>query len=103
MVVSRRAVVAAIPLRYFSRERRGVQVTWRVVDGTAHAGRDYGGPSSGVENFAEGNTFRILYVPILQDARTTLDRGFDVELTGASKGTELGPIQRIRVTILGMT
>jgi len=101
MVVSKRAVVAAIPLRHFSRERRGVEVTWRVVDGTARAGRDYGGPATGVEHFAEGNTFRILYVPILQDGRTTLDRSFDVELTGASKGTELGPTQRIQVTILG--
>jgi serine/threonine protein kinase len=101
MVVSTRAVVAAIPLRLFSRERREVQVTWRVIDGTARAGRDYGGPATGVEHFAEGNTFRILYVPILQDGRTTLDRSFDVELTGASKGTELGPTQRIQVTILG--
>jgi hypothetical protein len=101
MVVSTRAVVAAIPLRLFSRERREVQVTWRVIDGTARAGRDYGGPATGVEHFAEGNTFRILYVPILQGGRTTLDRSFDVELTGASKGTELGPTQRIQVTILG--
>ncbi len=101
MVVSKRAVVAAIPLRLFTRERRGVQVTWRVVDGTARAGRDYGGPATGVEHFTEGNTFRILYVPILQDGRATLDRSFDVELTGASKGTELGPTRRIQVTILG--
>jgi serine/threonine protein kinase len=101
MIVSKRAVVAAIPLRHFSRLRRGTQVTWRVVDGTARAGRDYGGATTGVENFVEGNTFRILYVPILPGARTTLDRSFAVELTGASPGTELGPTQRIEVTILG--
>ena len=103
MIVSKRAVVAAIPLRHFSRVRRRVQVTWRVVDGTARAGRDYGGPATGVENFVEGNNFRILYVPILQGARAALDRSFAVELTGASPGTELGPTQRVEVTILGTT
>jgi hypothetical protein len=101
MVVSKRAVFAAIPLRHYSRVRRATQVTWRVVDGTARAGRDYGGPETGVENFVEGNTFRILYVPILPEARTELDRSFAIELTGATPGTELGPTQRIEVTILG--
>jgi serine/threonine protein kinase len=103
MVVSKRAVVAAIPLRHFTHVRRGVQVAWRVIDGTARAGRDYGGPATGVENFVEGNTFRILYVPILPDVRSTLDRSFAVELTGASPGTELGPTQRVEVMILGTT
>ena len=101
MIVSKRAVVAAIPLRHYSHQRRATQVTWRIVDGSARAGRDYGGPATGVENFVEGNTFRILYVPILPDARTMLDRSFAVELTGASPGTELGPTMRIEVTILG--
>jgi hypothetical protein len=101
MIVSKRAVVAAIPLRHYSRARRAAQVTWRVIDGTARAGRDFGGPATGVESFVEGNTFRILYVPILPDVRTTLDRTFAVELTGASPGAELGPTQRIEVTILG--
>src|SRR4030095_347884 len=103
MIVSKRAVVAAIPLRHFSRVRRGVRVTWRVVDGTARAGRDYGGPATGVENFVEGNTFRSVYVSILPGARAALDRSFAVELTGASPGTELGPTQRVEVTILGTT
>jgi tRNA A-37 threonylcarbamoyl transferase component Bud32 len=101
MVVSRRAVVAAIPLRHLTREPRAVEVSWRLVDGTALAGRDYGGPSTGVESFVEGNSFRILYVPIVLDSAATPDRTFVVELTGVSGGTKIGGAARVEVTIQG--
>jgi hypothetical protein len=101
MRVSRRAVVAAIPLRHLNRERRAVSVRWRVIDGTARAGLDYGGPPSGTEPFTEGNSFRILYVPILQPPGATGDRRFSVELIAASGGASLGPTSRVEVTILG--
>ena len=68
MIVSNRAVVAAIPLRHLNHARRAVNVSWRILDGSARAGRDYAGPTSGVEPFIEGNSFRILYVPILPNA-----------------------------------
>jgi serine/threonine protein kinase len=103
MSVSNRAVVAAIPLRHLSHVRRAVNVSWRILDGSARAGRDYAGPASGVEPFIEGNSFRILYVPILPNARAASDRSFIVELTGTSDGTDLGPTPRIEVTILGST
>jgi hypothetical protein len=101
MTVSKRAVVAAIPLRHLSREARPVSVEWRAVDGSARAGRDYGGPASGVERFVEGNSFRILYVPIVQVPGSGRDRSFTVELTRATAGVELGPTPRVEVTILG--
>ena len=101
MVVSKRAVVAAIPMRHLSRVKRAVNVHWRLVAGTATPGRDYGGPESGVEPFVEGNSFRILYVPILANPGGTRDRQFTVELTAASPGAELGPTPRVVVTILG--
>ena len=88
MVVSNRAVVAAIPLRHLNHARRAVNVSWRILDGSARAGRDYAGPASGVEPFIEGNSFRILYVPILPNAGATPDRSFTVELTGASDGAD---------------
>jgi serine/threonine protein kinase len=100
MVVSNQAVVAAIPLRHLNHARRPVNVRWRVIDGTAVSGRDYAGPQAGVEPFIEGNSFRILYVPILPNAGATRDRSFTVELTGVSEGAELGPTPRIEVTIL---
>ena len=101
MVVSNQAVVAAIPLRHLNRARRPVNVHWRTIDGSAVSGRDYAGPSSGVEPFIEGNSFRILYVPILPSAGPTPERSFAVELTGVSDGVELAPTARIEVTILG--
>lgn len=101
MVVSKRAVVAAIPMRHLSRVRRAINVNWRLIGGTARAGRDYGGPESGVESFVEGNSFRILYVPILANPGGTLDRTFAIELTRTSPGSSLGPTTRIEVTIRG--
>jgi hypothetical protein len=101
MTVSGRAVVAAIPLRHLSRVRRAVDVHWRLLDGSARAGQDYGGPTTGVESFIEGHSFRILYVPILAATPPTRDRSFAVELTEVSGGASLGPTERIEVTILG--
>jgi hypothetical protein len=101
MVVSRRAVVAPIPLRHLSHARRAVSVRWRAIDGTARSGRDYVGPTSGVEHFVEGNSFRMLYVPLVPSPSARRDRSFTVELTEASQGTELGPVASVEVTILG--
>ncbi|MGH8198468.1 MAG: protein kinase domain-containing protein [Steroidobacteraceae bacterium] len=99
MVVSSRAVVAAIPVRHFTRERRSVAVRWRAIDGSAVAGRDYGGPQSGVANFTDGHTFRIIYVPITVAPQAAGDRAFTIELTDASPGASLGIMSRIVVTI----
>lgn len=101
MVVSNRAVVAAIPLRHLSGAPRDTSVRWRIIEGSARPGRDYGGPESGVESFAAGNSFRILYVPIVANPASVRDRTFVVELTGAAPGVELGSAPRVAVTILG--
>jgi len=103
MSVSNRAVVAAIPLRHASLggTPRDARVNWRIIEGSARPGQDYGGPESGVESFVSGNTFRILYVPIVANPATTRDRTFVVELTGASPGVQLVRPSRVAVTILG--
>ena len=100
MSVSERAIVAPVPLRHFSSARRSVTVAWRLLNGTAVAGRDYGGPQNGVARFPEGNTFRMIYVPILSNARATGDRSFTLELTDISPGASLGVTHRIVVTIV---
>ncbi len=99
MTVSRRAVVAPVPVRHFNTARRNVTVAWRVLDGTAVAGRDYGGPQSGVARFSEGHTFRMIFVPILGKTAATGNRSFTVELTDVSPGADLGLTHRIDVTI----
>jgi serine/threonine protein kinase len=101
MVVSSRAVVAAIPLRHLTRRPRDVRVNWRIIEGSARPGRDYGGPDSGVESFVAGNNFRILYVPIIANPATAQDRTFVVEMTGASPGVEVAGAPRVAVTLLG--
>jgi hypothetical protein len=101
MIVSKRAVVAALPLRHLNHARRAVRVNWRIVDGTALAGRDYAGPSSGIETFVEGHSFRILYVPIVANPGATRDRTFTVELTDVTPGASFGPTPSVEVTILG--
>lgn len=100
MTVSGRAVVAPVPVRHFSTSRRSVTVAWRVLPGTALAGRDFGGPQSGVARFSEGHTFRMIFVPLLGDANATSHRSFTVELTDVSPGASLGTTSRIVVTIL---
>jgi hypothetical protein len=101
MTVSHDAVVAAIPMRNLSKVRRAATVNWRIVEETAVADRDFAGPLAGRETFIEGNSFRILYVPILQPAGARRERRFVVEMTDVSAGTELGPTPRVEVTILG--
>jgi serine/threonine protein kinase len=101
MVVSRRAVVVPVPLRHLSHSRRAVNVHWRAIDGSARSGRDYGGAQSGVEHFVEGNSFRMLYVPLVPNQTARRDRSFTIELTDASAGMELGPTSRVEITILG--
>ena len=101
MVVSRGAVSAAIPIQ-LDPGRRRVKVEWRTDDGSAVAGRDYGGPGSGIATFQERQTDRILYVPIVNDYSVIGDRSFTVELTGAPAGAQLGSPRRIEVTIQGV-
>lgn len=101
MIVSKHAVVAAIPIRNLGKVRRAVTVNWRIIEGTARVDRDFGGPLTGTESFVEGNSFRILYIPILQEPGATRDRRFTVEMTSVSAGTEFGPTSSVEVTILG--
>lgn len=103
MTVSNKALVAAIPLRHapLGGGPRDARVNWRIIEGSARPGQDYGGPVTGVESFTAGNTFRILYVPVVANPPATRDRTFVVELTGASPGVQIGGTPRVAVTILG--
>lgn len=101
MMVSRRTVAAALPVRRLDHEGRNARIGWRAIDGTAVAGRDYGGPGNGVASFSGDHAFRMIYVPIVNDAQAAGDRSFTVELTDASPGASLGSTPRIIVTILG--
>lgn len=101
MTVSRRAVTAAIPVQRSAAVRQRVTAAWKVTDGTAAAGRDYGGPRTGVARFAEGQTVSIIYVPILAGADAAIDRTFSIDLTPAATGATPAPPHRMVITILG--
>lgn len=102
MVVSPNAIAAAIPVRRQDRAGRSARIAWRATDGTAVAGRDYGGPGSGLASFQEGQTLGIIYVPIVKRLDAPGDRSFVVELHAASPTARLGSTYRmIVVTIQG--
>lgn len=100
LTVSRRAVAAAIPVRRLGDARHRISVAWRATDGTAVAGRDYGGPPAGTARLAEGQAVSIIYVPILTAADSTGDRTFTIALTGEARRANGAAIQVVTVTIL---
>jgi len=101
MTVSHRAVAAAVPVHRSGAVGQRGTAAWRVTDGTAVAGRDYGGPRSGVLRFAEGQTVSTIYVPIMAGADATLDRTFGIELAPSASGAAPGAQRRIAITIKG--
>jgi hypothetical protein len=98
--VSRRAVAVAIPVRRTDGSVRQLRAGWRATNGTALAGRDYRGPSSGITRFAEGQAVSIIYVPIVADADAVGERSFTIDLTGAIAQPDAATQRRIIVTIL---
>jgi hypothetical protein len=102
MVVSHRAVAAAIPVRRLDQPGQPLRADWRVTDGTAIAGRDFGSQRTGVVRFAEGQTISIIYVPLVAGTDAAAgDRSFTIELTGAAKRANPAGVHRVVVTIHG--
>jgi len=103
MVVSRRAIAAAIPVHRPDQAGQRLRADWRVVEGTAIAGRDIGTERAGVVRFTEGQTVSIIYVPLIagSDAAPAGDRFFTIELTGAATRANLAGLHRVVVTIQG--
>jgi len=100
MVVSRKSIAAAILVRREDDAGQNAKIAWRTIDGSAVAGRDYGGPSSGEANFQEGQTLRNIYIPIVNRAEAAGDKSFVVELTGASPSAQLESTHRIIVVTI---
>ena len=103
MVVSHRAVAAAIPVRRLDQPGQPLRADWRVTDGTAFAGRDFESQRTGVVRFAEGQTVSIIYVPLVAGtgAAPADDRSFTIELTGTAIRANPAGVHRVVVTIHG--
>lgn len=74
-----------------------VQVAWRLTDGSAVVGKDYGAPKKGVVKLLAGQTSRALYIPLLSDQEQEGPESFTVSLSSSS--ATLGKNRKITVTI----
>ncbi len=101
MTVSHRAVAVAVPVQRSSNLRQRATVAWRLNDGTAVAGRDYGGPRTGVTRFAEGQSVSMIYVPIMALADAPTGLTFSIELKATDAAATPAAPRRMLITIMG--
>jgi hypothetical protein len=75
-----------------------VQVTWRARGVSAEPGRDFS-PVSGVAEFADGQSTRAIYIPLLNDRLVERDETFTVELFANGEGVRIHPTALAQVSI----
>lgn len=98
LTVSEGAVAAVLRLERTQQLDTRVQVTWRADPGTAEAGRDFS-PVMGVADFAEGQSTRAIYIPLLNDRLAERDETFTVEVFSTGDGVRIYPTARTQATI----
>lgn len=74
-------------------------VLWRTLAGSARPGADFREVARGVAEFADGQTTRAIYVPLLNDLDFERDESFAVELYSPDGMARINPIARVRVTV----
>jgi hypothetical protein len=79
-------VAARIAIRRSGNLSGTVEVSWWTADGTAVADRDYADLGARIERFGPGESSRMIYVPLTNDAVPETARSFRVVLDG---GTEI--------------
>jgi hypothetical protein len=99
LTVSRAATSAALRLRRQGPATGRAQVSWRIVDGTARAGRDFTGPTAGRLVFADRQTLSTLFVPLLRTTTETGDATFSVEIDQVGSQARVGEVPRITVQL----
>jgi hypothetical protein len=96
--VTEGAIAAAIILTRTG-DRSGVALArWRLAPQSADTPADFGTEPEGTVRFAEGQTRRVLYVPLHGDTITEPDETFVVELFG-TRGAKAGAVQSVTVRI----
>jgi tRNA A-37 threonylcarbamoyl transferase component Bud32 len=99
LTVSEGAVAAVLRLERTQQLDGRVQVTWRADPGTAEAGRDFS-PVMGVAYFADGQSTRAIYIPLLNDRLAERDETFTVEVfSTGDDGVRIYPTARAQATI----
>jgi len=97
ITVSEGAPSAVILLRREGDRSAPVQVTWRLVDGSARAGQDFEGPTKGTVRIPAGQTSRALYIPLVNDEARELQEFFTLSLVPRSAA--LGQNRKVTITI----
>jgi hypothetical protein len=78
-------VAARIEIRRSGDLSGAAEVSWRTVDGTAVADRDYADLGARLERFAPGEASRTVFVPLTNDAVPEPARSFRVLLDGGAE------------------
>lgn len=99
LLVSRSAPAAAIPLRRLGTPQGAVQATWRIEEGTALAGRDFGGPLTGVVRLADGQQASTLFIALPAGSGSTEDARFRVALDAPAGEFLAGAASRVEVIL----
>ena len=98
VLVSEGAVAAVLRLDRRQQLNGRVHVKWRTLAGSAEPGKDFA-PISGTAEFADGQTTRAIYIPLLNDRLAERDETFTVELYESGDGTRIDPTARAQATI----
>jgi len=99
VLVSRSAPAAAIPLRRSGALAGRAEVSWRIEEGSARAGRDFAGPLSGTLVMADGQAAATVFVPLVAGVAATEDRRFGVILAGVRGAAGAGSRAQVEVTL----
>jgi hypothetical protein len=78
-------VAARVVIRRSGNPSGTAEVTWRTIDGTAVADRDYADLGARAERFAPGESSRTIYVPLTNDPVPEPTRSFRVLLDGGAE------------------
>ncbi len=99
ITVSETAGVARVEVARVRGHDGIVAVSYATSNGTAQAGSDYT-PISGVLSFADGETNRILQIPIIDDSDYEEAKTFSLSLQDPVGGAELGSPASVTVRII---
>jgi len=99
VTVSEGANVAVLRINRRHQLDGRASVLWRTLAGSARPGFDFREVAQGVAEFADGQSTRAIYVPLLNDLDYERDESFQVELYSPDGLTRINPIPRVRVTL----
>jgi hypothetical protein len=93
----------AIPLKRLQSTRGAAAVAWEIQSGSARPNVDYAAMKSQIVRFNDGEGLRSLFIPLIRASagnEALLARTFSVALRQVGGGAKLGPLTRIKVTIV---